>query len=1328
MKNTTSLTANLTNLYPISKTLRFALNPVGKTSEMIKQKGLIAIDEERAKKYKQAKLIIDEYHKYHINQVLSCFKFNLEDLQRFADVYNSLKKDNKNEALKTQLSNIQTILRKQVAQALENKGKQIANALDTKRLFSKEFIKEDLPKWLDENQDAIKIEGITNPKSIIAEFSNWVSYLGGYNKNRENIYADAAISTSIGYRLIHENLPKFINNLGRFQKACDLGVDFSEITKNLAVDLGNVFTLKYFNNCLTQTGINEYNLVRGGRSKADNKKQQGINESINLRSQALQSQKSAASDEDKKDLNLKIKQLGSCQLEELFKQILSDRESLSFKLDEIKNDAQLCNFLQMFSLDSNDNLIIKTATTNPDSGEVLEKQLNLTSVIKTSIANIQHADEDQLYISNNASITSISQFIFGDWNLIKQGLEIYAKNLFPKTTKTEEKKRASWLKNTSYFSFAEIHKGLELYFKTFTDNELDDSDSNEGVTTKKKNLALDKPLIKYFSSLEQEYADETETYSKKNIFDEIITASPPALAIIKKYSEVEKEELKSQHEDILPIKTYLDAIKKLQEFLKPLYIVERKKNKKSADAYTKDAAFYNDFDETYQLLADKIIPLYNQTRNYLTKKASSIEKFKLNFENVTLAAGWDKNKEESNTAVILLKNDKYYLGIMDKKNNKLFHDLPPTATQEIYHKMKYKLLPSASKMLPKVFFSGKNIGYYNPSNKVLEIRNHASHTKRGTPQEGYDKKDFNLQDCHAIIDFFKASLAKHPEWGSTFNFKFSPTSSYQDTSEFYNEVEKQGYNISYENVDASYINKQVDEGKLYLFQIYSKDFSEKSTGRPNLNTIYWRALFDPKNLENVIYKLNGEAELFFRPASIKYSDEIWKNGHHADCPKKNQPFPIIKDRRYAQDKFLFHVPITMNFGASDMAKFNDKVNSILKNNPDINALSIDRGERNLIYVTLINQQGEILEQINFNLVNGVDYHALLTKIAKNRAKARKSWDNMQKDKDIKAGYLSQVVHQICRMLVEHNAIIIMEDLSFGFKKGRFKVEIQIYQKFEKMLIDKLNYLILKDKDDSEVGGIYKALQLTAPFTSFKELGKQTGIIFYVPAYHTSKICPATGFVNLLYPKYETIKKSQEFFSKFEQICYNKKEDCFEFHIKKYTDFNAKAHGCKQSWVIYSQGLRLTNFRDAKKNNDWTTEDFEPTKEIKKILQKSGIAYDSGACIKQEIVKQDKSSFFKDMIRGLQLTLQMRNTKNEKGSNEDWMISPVKNEKGEFFDSRKVTDNSMPENADANGAYHIGLKGLWVLRQINNWTAGSKLNLAISNEKWYEFAQNKAYKN
>ena len=86
---------------------------------------------------------------------------------------------------------------------------------------------------------------------------------------------------------------------------------------------------------------------------------------------------------------------------------------------------------------------------------------------------------------------------------------------------------------------------------------------------------------------------------------------------------------------------------------------------------------------------------------------------------------------------------------------------------------------------------------------------------------------------------------------------------------------------------------------------------------------------------------------------------------------------------------------------------------------------------------------------------------------------------------------------------------------------------------------------------------------------------------------------------------------------------------------------------------------------------------------------------------------------------LHLTLQMRNSIT--GTETDYLISPVMNAKGEFYDSRACGKN-LPENADANGAYNIARKGLWVIEQIKHADDLTKIKLAISNKEWMRFAQ------
>lgn len=1301
-----------TNQYPVHKTLRFALRPIGKTNDWIREKGLLQKDEERAEKYKDAKKIIDEYHKYFIQEKLSCFKFEENDLRTFACIYDELKRDRNNNSLKRKLAQQQDKLRHDIAKHLNSKSK-----------FGEEFIKKDLPDWLQNNDNKVKDIGIENPSSIISEFRSWTTYFGGFNKNRKNIYTDQAHSTSIGYRVIHENLPKFLDNINRYKKVKELGIDFFEVESHLQGQLchttsedGNspktensklddFFSLTGFNQCLTQEGIDQYNQIIGGQSKENAEKQQGINEKINQHAQQLQKN------------NQNAKEVNANLLEKLYKQILSDRNTISFRLEDIDSDAALCEqIMSLFHVDDDQNLIGKHS-------DVVE-EFNITENLESALKALEQADPDKVYIKNDRTITDISKYLFHDWGVIRNCLEYYAENELLKG------ERDKWLKQ-SYFSFADIHQALEAYFEQYSEDELDDVRNSNNMDhipniKEQKQIAISQPLYTYFKSLiAGEKSEGTNLPKDRNLLKEIPKAYKEAHSVLDRYKDTKGEKLKNEKEDVQKLKRYLDALKDLQNFLKPLHVQLTSREKNRAEALDKDSSFYDKFDLLFKI-EEQITPLYNQTRNYLTKKPYSVEKYKLNFENYQLAKGWDKNKEKDYTCVLFIKEKQYFLGVMDKESNTLFEDdnrdkWKVKGDNGFYKKMVYKQIANPAKDIQNLIETQPN-SFERKTKKLDELKErHIPDIAKIRRNKSYrnNSETFDKKDLEAFIEYYKRAAKGYWKWC---NFHFHPSSHYKNFKEFTDHVNRQKYKIEFENISKSYVDRCVEEGKLYLFQIYSKDFSPKTKGSPNLQTLYWEALFSEQNLQDVIYKLDGQAELFYRKASIKYSPEIWEKGHHVNHSKKKQHYPIIKDRRYAKDTFLFHVPVTCNFKAARVSKFNDKVKDILKNNADVNIIGIDRGERYLAYYTVINQQGKILKGkdgkylqggLN-NPVGNKNYHELLDKREKDRDQARKSWGTVEKIKDLKFGYLSQVVHKLSKLMIENNAIVVFEDLNFGFKRGRFKIEKQIYQKLEKMLIDKLNYLVFKDKESDDSGGIMKAFQLTAPFKSFKELGKQTGFIFYVPAYHTSKICPATGFVNLLYPKYETVTKAREFFGKFDKICFNRDEKYFEFHFN-YEKFTDKAKGGQQNWVACSYGTRLENFRNKNKKNQWDSREVNLVEEIETLLVTSSINFEGGQCLIEKITKQDDRNFFKRLIRLLQLTLQLRNS--QIGTGEDWLISPVKDGNGDFFDSR-CADASMPQDADANGAYHIALKGLLVLEQLNEKSPD------LSNRKWYEFVQAK----
>ena len=765
------------------------------------------------------------------------------------------------------------------------------------------------------------------------------------------------------------------------------------------------------------------------------------------------------------------------------------------------------------------------------------------------------------------------------------------------------------------------------------------------------------------------------------------------------------------------IKAFLDYIKEVQWFLKPLLGKGTESNR--------DEAFYGEFLPMYEVL-DGATLLYNRVRNYLTRKPYSSEKIKLNFGNASLLSGWSVTKESSNSSVILKKDDAYYLGVMGKGFGKLFEgDVPDDG--DVYQKMDYHLLPGANKMLPKVFFSKKGLEKYQPSEDILRIY------KNGTFKKG---KTFSLEDCHKLIDFFKDSIMLHEEW-SKFGFEFSDTASYEDISGFYHEVEAQGYYMSFRRISCDYIERLIDEGKLYLFQIYNKDFSPYSKGTPNLHTLYFKALFSSENLQDVVYKLNGQAEIFYRKASIAKKNMITHPANEPIAnknklnPKKESVFAytLYKDKRYTMDKFQFHVPITMNFKATGMGRLNQEVNKCIKETDDIYVIGINRGERHLLYISVIDPNGKIVEQYSLNeivneyrgVTHRVNYEALLAERANERDQARKNWDTIENIKELKEGYISQVIHKITQLMMKYHAIVVMEDLNFGFLRGRQAIEKQVYQKFVKMLIDKLNYFVDKKLPFDKQGGLYHAYQLTNNFESFQKIGKQSGFLFFAPTWNISNIDPTTGFVNLLYPKYENVQASKDFFGKFDDIFYDSDKDyfCFAFDYSKFTD---KADGTRTKWDVCSYGDRVRVSYDKKTGRREFEEGVYPTDLLISLFNRYGIEYHGvkEGVLKEQILAQNDKGFFVELYDALNLILQMRN--HDHGA--DYLISPVMNSSGEFFDSREAGPG-LPDNIEANGSYNIARKGLWMLdkiREADDDRLGRE-NLAMSNQEWLKFAQN-----
>lgn len=537
---------------------------------------------------------------------------------------------------------------------------------------------------------------------------------------------------------------------------------------------------------------------------------------------------------------------------------------------------------------------------------------------------------------------------------------------------------------------------------------------------------------------------------------------------------------------------------------------------------------------------------------------------------------------------------------------------------------------------------------------------------------------------------------------------------------------------------------------LYLFRITNKDLSYSKTmldgkrkhrGTENLHTMYFRALMDSNQ---DVFDI-GAGMIAYRPKTDEKKLKSSPTHNAGDKIKCKNPYnkgklcqfsyDLVKDRHYTVDTYLFHLSVTQNYRERptvDRNSLNQDVRDFIREN-DVNVIGIDRGERNLLYYSLIDAKGNIIEQDTLNSIvyNGVsangaaykvetDYHELLETRADEIHSQQKGWKAVDKIKDVKAGYLSLVIPKLAKMMIEKKAIIVLEDLSGGFMGSRQSQMANVYQQFEEKLAQKLQFYVDKSLDANErtPGSLYNALQLAK---EKNENEKQNGFIFYVPAWNTSKIDPLTGFVNLFKIRYENKTKARLFFETFKSISKNVDTGDYDF-VFDYSDFvpmnMARVYdGMQTVWKVSTHGGRIERYRNSL--NKW---DCKPIESLTKVYDELFAQYDFKleSDIKDQIVDCNDAVLYQELIRLFKLTLQMRNS----CGNKDYIVSPIKHN-GVYYDSNR-NDYScvMPMDADANGAYNIARKGLMVVNRIKS----NSSDLYIHNDEWLREAQKKMLSN
>lgn len=923
-------------------------------------------------------------------------------------------------------------------------------------------------------------------------------------------------------------------------------------------------------------------------------------------------------------------------------------------------------------------------------------------------------DYDGLYLHNGA-INTIARRWF------------VSASDFESTLPQKGKSKEGTIKVAAFVSFTNIQKALEgqMAEEVFKERLFNEFKLVKGASAFSQFVSL---FFKELLVLEKEYLDKHGRFTALKL-------------------EVFERGKKDINVDAF--KEALDGGLRILQLMK-YFVLSAKKSEDKPSQINNE--FYNLYDEFYGDPDKKhpIVRYYDAFRNFLTKKPSDQDKIKLNFENGSLLTGFDKNKEPEKLGIILRKNNTYFLGIinndrsdiLDEKKHKSIFD---NASWDAYEKMEYKLLPDPKRMVPKIAFAKKNLELFGCTEEIRNIKAEFAQFQ-ADKQQNKEKWDvrFDRIKLGKLIEYYQRALVLGG-YKKTYEFEWKKPSQYISMGDFNDDISKRNYRIAFRTVAKEYVDQCVERGDLYLFKIHSKDFSSGTNGRKNIHTLYFLSLFSAENLKGLSLRLAGNAEIFCREPAVK-KHEV----------KRKFPRLIVEYKRFTERKYFFHIPIVLNAKAALVSerKFNLKLNQNLTAKNDVRIIGIDRGEKHLVYYSVIDQKGTIVDDDSLNEIDGVNYFEKLRGREKERLEQRRSWKTITQIKDLKRGYISQVVHKLSELVVKHNAIIVFEDLNMHFKQKRGGIERSVYQQLEKALIDKFGYIVLKSRASLEVGGVLNGYQLAAPFESFEKMGKQNGVIFYTNPEYTSITDPITGWRPHIYIKSGV--SNEEALNIFTQKAEVQWDDDRKSYVIRYDQKDFAKDLPSRQWALYADAPRLERYRNQ--DGYWEARKIDPNKLLSELFsvwnfnqlegemsEQIAIMYQNGDLKGERVVNGKNQGFFKALRYILNLIQQIRNSDSirfieerdkqgnikenssgnrgirQVGSDIDFIASPVK----PFFTTpnpfqKENLCNLSIENGDANGAYNIARKGIITLERIAQHP--EKPDLYISRCEWDKFAQ------
>jgi len=1087
------------------------------------------------------------------------------------------------------------------------------------------------------------------PKKVSSEIADLISKLNfgsfeTHRKTRTTLFGvkDGSVAKRIG----HDNFLIYMDNCAKLENA--LSILGKETLEKYVAEMGDASDIteeliygyaekENYISLFSQKAIDDYNLLINGYTVGKRTKIKGINELINEHNQ------------QEKEKEMKLAFLSKLQKLPLF-----DATSYSVIPESFSSDSELIESIDMLY--------------NKDIGERKSLKSVIENAAKIFLGFSEVYDLSHIYI-NPKKNNAFSKNFLGKWNILERLFkeDFAKKNESPKLKGKKLDKLVEDAYKNKVFSFTDVEKIADM------------CDGFEEFSIEKAYIRdiLDKALA--VSNAYNEYKAYMEEREKME--------NAPAI--------------KRDNRAAAVIRELCLAVKECERSL--IYILHGEELiEVGAEG---DAVFYEKFNSLAETIKDSD-RLYNKIRNFVSQTKVSEDKTRLMFNNDEFLKGWSDSSKKG--GAIIRDGKEYYL-ICIMKGFKGIENIQSDGND--LDLMEYNFTGDVSKCLGKNLMytgmknkSGAGSKYvYNENSKIVadyglteDVFNayqNGIHTK-GYADQGYTEEE-HKDALRKIIRYFNKAL---PLAYSGFDAE-GLRDDYETFNEYCNELNKRNFTLGFRKASRTKIDEYEKAGYIYKFRIWCRDFSEKAYGIKQNYALIFNALFNEKNEYYSKIRLCGSAKLIFVKASIKDEDKVvHKAGQpiRNKNPKSGKPtstysYDIIKDRRKLKDHYIIQLPYEINRQAlGNPVNLNAVVLDDIRNGNLKSIVSIKTGQDNLLWVCVTDMEGNIKKQYPLNVIDNNDYREKISARQNEMKSGNKEWRPGADIKSLKEGYLTLAIRKIVDAVFENDAILLLESSNGNKKEKTFGVDTRLYDRLADMLQVKLHYCFSKRKPFLEEGGLLNAYQLCGalPTGDKKKKVFQNGIVFFTNTAYTKNTDPITGFVPPVIGEYLNLKSAISIISNIKEIGYEKGQYYLLIDKKMYKN----NYEGKTDWKCYIAGERIVAIRDDSLARGRRYEKADIGKIFADFLKENGI--DANKNIKEQILERDDKPFFASLLEILNNVFRMNNGHGD----ENFFVSPVKNDKGLFFDSR--ISKEIP-CTDANAAYNMARKMVISIEKIKN---------------------------